>query len=541
MSKVYALLAEVRSIQEYLFAGGKLKDMVAASDRLDRLWGEVLDDIVAAAAIGEPEDVIRKGGGAYTAIFNNESSALKLKALLSAFVAHYLPDVQFLVAVVGGETYQEAVSAGYSRLAQIRNSVTPKFPPASPFAMINARTGEPAVERERYGDREEIDEATRTKRNHSDRLRKRSHGGSNAAGKTLESKFAPGFQGQWPVNMEEDFETLHGTDVAIIHADGNGLGLLLQKFNDIAGELDNKEYARLYRTFSEALEAACILAASEATMKILLNDSQAPHVMPMRPLVLGGDDLTVIIKADLALGFAQEFCLAFEANTKDMLARLKNKPFGARLKGLPERLTACAGIVFAKSGQPFLAAYHLSEALCKHAKDAGRSFGDRMPSAICFHRPGNSLLSSYEQALGSELCVRLDNERTLQLTMGAYALGAYHTSLPVHLEPLLAALDVLSRESIPVGPLRSMATTLFETPMRARDRYHRWWSNLDTDAGQRELKAELAELWSRLLGPDADDQAFPEKALETSNQLVTPLGDLLTLLSVQDLRSKANG
>jgi hypothetical protein len=34
-------LFEVRSIQSYLFAGGKLRDMMAASDMVDRLCGEV--------------------------------------------------------------------------------------------------------------------------------------------------------------------------------------------------------------------------------------------------------------------------------------------------------------------------------------------------------------------------------------------------------------------------------------------------------------------------------------------------------------------
>ena len=63
-------------------------------------------------------------------------------------------------------------------------------------------------------------------------------------------------------------------------------------------------------------------------------------------VILGGDDLTAIVRADLALDFTAAFLRAFAQSTGPLIAELR----AAGVAGLPDRLSACAGVVSAWPG-----------------------------------------------------------------------------------------------------------------------------------------------------------------------------------------------
>jgi hypothetical protein len=44
--------------------------------------------------------------------------------------------------------------------------------------------------------------------------------------------------------------------------------------------------------------------------------------LPFRPIVLGGDDLTIIVKSEFALNFTEEFLKAFEQETEQNMKAL---------------------------------------------------------------------------------------------------------------------------------------------------------------------------------------------------------------------------
>ncbi len=101
--------------------------------------------------------------------------------------------------------------------------------------------------------------------------------------------------------------------------------------------------------------------------------------MPVLPLVLGGDDLTVICAGSISLAFTEAYLTAFEEVTR-----------ASELLG--GGLTACAGVAVVKPHFPFSAAYDLAEELTKEAKKtvkryAPRSSGQPRPraSAFSFH------------------------------------------------------------------------------------------------------------------------------------------------------------
>ena len=171
--------------------------------------------------------------------------------------------------------------------------------------------------------------------------------------------------------------------LAIIHADGNGLGEIFLKFDEhllnlikekhaIEAEfVSDREYAERLREFSIALDI-CTEKAFVTALKATFLFKEQTTSLPIAPLVLGGDDLTVVCDAQYALQFTVDFLKEFEKETT--LAQVVG---GTTITIVPElakialgvtRLSSCAGIAIIKPHFPFSVAYHLAEQLLKTAK-----------------------------------------------------------------------------------------------------------------------------------------------------------------------------
>ena len=198
----------------------------------------------------------------------------------------------------------------------------------------------------------------------------------------------------------------------MIHADGNGLGQIVQRIGH-----DREEFKR----FSKELDEATVSAARDAFAKI----SELfywKEVIPIRPVVLGGDDFTVICRADLALDYVKSFIECFEKHTSEMNCFKTQKVFTeGRMK---DRLTACAGIAYVKSSYPFYYAYDLAEALCSVAKKNAKDKpsireGKELPaSCVMFHKLQDSFMDDYEELKQRELCP----QKNIDFAFGPYYL-----------------------------------------------------------------------------------------------------------------------
>ena len=187
--------------------------------------------------------------------------------------------------------------------------------------------------------------------------------------------------------------------IAIIHADGNGLGKVVQK---VGKQKD------LFMEFSQKLDLATQEAANHA-FKVVSNKFADKQIIPIRPVVLSGDDMTVIVRGDLAVHYAKAFISAFEEKTKEHLGeKLKDKHVFDEDK---DYLTACAGIAFVKSSYPFYYGYQLAEDLCGEAKkDTKAIYGaytDYLPpSCMMFHKVQDSYIFDYKDIIKRELTAK---------------------------------------------------------------------------------------------------------------------------------------
>ncbi|HEY3378757.1 MAG TPA: hypothetical protein VGL77_14815 [Armatimonadota bacterium] len=167
----------------------------------------------------------------------------------------------------------------------------------------------------------------------------------------------------------DNIDNLTGDWHAIIHADGNGLGQLFLKFdeyiNQNALEL-NREYLSTYREFSIALEE-CTEAAFMHALHVIPEEAYRQETtVPLVPLVLGGDDLTVICDGKYALNFARAFLQAFERFTGEHTV-IRAIAAQVSSEDTPY-LSSCAGVAIIKPNFPFFTAYDLAEDLLHSAK-----------------------------------------------------------------------------------------------------------------------------------------------------------------------------
>ncbi len=169
--------------------------------------------------------------------------------------------------------------------------------------------------------------------------------------------------------------------LAIVHADGNGLGQVFRKFDEKIKHLypSNSDQTRRNRDYIERLRAFS-LALDECTENAFCRslDVLCPRRerTPIVPLVLGGDDLTVVCDGRQALQFIKKFIDCFEEETRrhEDVKRI-----------LPNGVTSCAGVAIIKPHFPFYAGYQLAEGLLQSAKTLAKKNPDKPLSAIDFH------------------------------------------------------------------------------------------------------------------------------------------------------------
>lgn len=190
--------------------------------------------------------------------------------------------------------------------------------------------------------------------------------------------------------LEERFE---GEEwLAVVHADGNGFGKIFANFGDV---FEGDGYLTMIRKFSILLEECNESAFSSAVGCLTSSFIENPEtgdkteVKMMVPLVLGGDDITVIVRAKEALKFTDAYLKGFLKETRqadgagdslgfqdvlDLFGFARNQGMGA-----------AAGIAVVKPHFPFHTAYSLAEELCKRAKSQTKTVFQPPVLSIDFH------------------------------------------------------------------------------------------------------------------------------------------------------------
>jgi hypothetical protein len=177
--------------------------------------------------------------------------------------------------------------------------------------------------------------------------------------------------------------------VAVVHADGNGLGDVFTNFDRYVSAPDSRSYASAISQFSAALDetAAATLAAAwdavnrDAREGRLADVTLLDGTAAVLPLVVGGDDLTFVCDGSVALALTHAYLRRFETATSTGVVADT-----LRRGGRPPRIGVSAGVAIVKRHFPFSLAYELAADLTGEAKSVKRpEHAGPDSSALAFH------------------------------------------------------------------------------------------------------------------------------------------------------------
>jgi hypothetical protein len=518
----YIYAFELRGIQGYLFNTGRLKDMIQASELIDYICGRPLDEALILVGTDPAEPQPRRAGGAAYLTFSSEGPALRLRDVWNLVVRQLLPGIELVDTVAQGNTVKDAVKQALSQLQTARNQPVPQLPAATPLTELAPRTGQPAVSSEGG---ESVDLSTFVRRQ------------AKRADSGLMSRFGDDSL-KWPNNFEADahesrrFPLNSDNLVGMLHLDGNGIGQLLRKLNDAANNFDDQQYIAVYEGFSKGLEDTTCRAARAATEEVLVPAQTAKGVLPARPLVLGGDDLTIMVRADLAVPFAMSFASHFESLSVDFIQKLK-----AQLGpvDLPEKLTASGGLALVKPGFPFSQAFTLSESLSEVAKAHGVDAQGHKVSALAMHRIqgaiGDSALSLFER----EKCVPASRANAgIELALKAYGLTRDSIEVLPQMQDLKSVVAACMAPEFSKARLRGLLDLLYQDPALAAADYQRWRSLMHKKENSRGLVSfqQFVAGLQELVGELERDLPCSVR-INSAGRRQTALADVLMLLEAQ--------
>lgn len=409
----YLYGAAVQGIQDFIFQTNELKDIVGASELVENICTTAFRDLLGTSFKEESKVVMAAGNIKY--IFDHEEDCRMAVLHFPKKVMEMAPGITISQAVVKyGTDFNAAVQQLESKLRIQRNRPTRSMTLGAIGILRSRKTGLPAVA---VRQDEHIDLPT---------LKKREIAKENNVTFKLSEKFFGAGNVKYR-NIAYDIKDLTDRNnwIAIIHADGNGLGQVVQQ---VGRERDT------FKQFSDNLDKATSFAANRAFRRLGITDCDY-EVMPLRPIVLSGDDLTVICRADVALDFAHYFMDEFEyatgrgeekqdhAEIADTRKILKGILKGNKIfKDGSTYLSACAGIAYTKSSYPFHYGYELAETLCGVAKKEAKTISGGMenlpPSCLMFHKVQSSFVEDYRQIKEKELTAS-----GVDLSFGPYYLG----------------------------------------------------------------------------------------------------------------------
>jgi hypothetical protein len=431
----------IQGIQNYIFNTNKLKEIIGASEIIERICTQLFPKHCPNF---NDEHLLLNAAGNIRYIFSEKEDAESFFRDFPLVINKKAHGVPFSQSVIEIEENLEITDFHLKEL-DIKLRGSRNSPIILPETGImgsekSRRTGNVAVKGViNDGKLEFVDSITKLKDKNKD--------GNSLFAKL---KFEPN---QWAFTNElEEISSIEGKSwLAVVHADGNGMGEFIRtKILNSGGNITGK-----LKKFSKQINESTIDAFKDAfentfTPDIVKNFKYKDEVPipPLRPVILGGDDVTFIIRADLAIDFTRHYLMSFEKNTKNNLVEL----------GDDKGLSACAGIAFTKEKFPFHYSVHLAEELCKYAKNKS----ERSVTSLQFHKIQDSFIESYSEIIKREL-----KAINLSFLNGPYSIGDNDLGLK-KIDDLLKTVKLLKEENAPANGIRSWLEEIFKNEAHAK-------------------------------------------------------------------------
>lgn len=496
----YLYGASVQGIQSFIFQTNKLKDIVGASELVEQICttefanqiGKRFDDLS-----NDPNAIVNAAGN-IKYIFNDETICRKTFLEFPKRIQQFAPGITISQAVV---SMDEAIEFGVANtLLEEKLKIQRNRPTRSTNIGIigvqrSRNTGLPIIYTPDCKDY--LDAASYRKRK---------------AGTTLLDKIVYStISGNSQIVSQIDEITDVNEWIAVIHADGNGMGDIVRKITD-------KD--RL-KAFSSNLNKATAKAVGDAITAI-----ESETAIPFRPIVLGGDDITVIVRGNQAIEFTRNFLNAFEINTREYFSSM---PSGADIPSTG--MAACAGIAFIKSSYPFYFGYNLACSLCDIAKSDAKSFVNRelcgqAPSCLMFHKVQDSFITDFNDIRKRELSPR----NNYRFDFGPYYLRSIQETCNPANPEFNQSMDYRWTIDELMNNLIKLDT---ESGNAVKSHLRNWLDTIGEDGGEEKCRQLTERLKSNVSAHDTELLSLIDELTTAERRSKYPIYDLLSLYSVQ--------
>ena len=214
----------------------------------------------------------------------------------------------------------------------------------------------------------------------------------------------------------EEFENAKNmlSSVGVVHIDGNGVGAIMRDLGcahravrkvgvNTTSDEETTEDSKGLQSFIMEVNRRLddVVKDAIALSWYYVQELTPDTVVPIAPVLVGGDDVTVYTDGRYAIPFAEAYILHYEKLTKDDdLLSVLAIVAGGKKPDAPERdhfeigdyiiqspgpLTASAGVAIVGRNFPFHIAYDLAEELVSRGKKLGKKPGTVPCSTINFH------------------------------------------------------------------------------------------------------------------------------------------------------------
>ena len=384
---------DVLGIQRFIFSSNRMKDVVAGSWLVH--WATSEDGLLGK--IADNRNILLAAGGNAIIEFPTQKEA-------HHFIAHYTrrlyEHAPGLVVAVAHRPFSSGKLANtllelQRDLAQMKLSRKPSVPLMGISVTASCReTGLPAVGFDSREPAIPLSDGILKRRNVLNDANRR---WSSFLGETGEYDF--------PLELDDLGRSRGETSlIGVLHMDGNGVGRKIMKWLQGKQEngTDEKKVREEFRTWSSALKSLGERAFREMLALIILSivekdgkrylagfpkrlnfslhkSDDDKWLLPLRPLLLGGDDLTFVCDGRIALSLADRVLQLFADSHIPYLGKIG----------------ACVGVALVRVHEPVVRAYMVAEELCRTAKAKLRKDNRPDECALDWHiglpRPGEDM------------------------------------------------------------------------------------------------------------------------------------------------------
>lgn len=408
MSKeVGAILLDTRSIQKYVFSCNKLKTNVGASYLVDGIFNDLMQKIVLPSFnLKMPEiswqkskqiemikddsikaEIVYIGGGNMLILINKfsgkEDNLNLCREIVKKWTLEILKKAPGLktgaaIGMMDVERFKDSLDKMYVQLKQNQNTVLPQVDlPYTGLTLecnISGKTADTFDWVDKSWIAKEVKAKTDAYTYASEKVRSEYKDILEKDGSRDKYDFASELE---KIGCKEG-----ESYISVIHIDGNNMGVKFSKCKDSQErkELSLKVAQIVQNAFCELIKTIIAEYDSKAYAEALdmekLIDKEGKKLLPIRPIIIGGDDITFVCPARVGIEYAKRFIEA--VNKQEFLSDEQHKRMSEEVKKednsiiLSKTMSCCGGVAVVPLKYPFFRAYQLAEHLCGSAKNKSR-------------------------------------------------------------------------------------------------------------------------------------------------------------------------